>query len=114
MKQIASVSVAALRGALSARTPPVLLDVRRRPARAASPLGLEAAVWRDPAAVDTWAAQLAPDLAVVCYCVHGHEVSQGVAAALRAKGLDAAYLAGGIGGWRAAGGAVAPLDEVAP
>jgi len=36
---------------------------------------------------------------VVVYCVHGHEVSQGVTRALRTAGVDAAYLEGGIAGW---------------
>jgi hypothetical protein len=36
---------------------------------------------------------------VVVYCVHGHEVSQGVTSALRTAGVDAAYLEGGIAGW---------------
>jgi Fe-Mn family superoxide dismutase len=37
------------------------------------------------------------------YCVHGHEVSQSVALALRAHGLDARFVAGGIEACRAAG-----------
>ena len=42
---------------------------------------------------------------VVVYCVRGHEVSQDAAAALRGRGLDARYLAGGIERWRAEGNA---------
>jgi hypothetical protein len=42
------------------------------------------------------------------YCVHGHEVSQNAAKALRESGLSAQYLEGGIeDGWKASGG---PLD----
>ena len=37
---------------------------------------------------------------VVAYCVHGHEVSQGAAATLRKAGIQAAYLEGGIAGWK--------------
>jgi len=33
---------------------------------------------------------------VVVYCVHGHEVSQDAARALRERGIDARYLEGGI------------------
>ena len=40
---------------------------------------------------------------VVVYCVHGHEVSQGIAAALSEDGLDAGYLIGGIEGWSSLG-----------
>jgi rhodanese-related sulfurtransferase len=43
--------------------------------------------------------------AVVVYCVHGHEVSQGVAAVLQQRGIAARYLEGGIEeGWRTVGG----------
>jgi hypothetical protein len=37
------------------------------------------------------------------YCVHGHQVSQGVARALRAQGRAAHFLVGGIEAWRAQG-----------
>jgi hypothetical protein len=40
---------------------------------------------------------------VVVHCVHGHEVSQSVATALRAAGVDAVYLQDGIAGWTAKG-----------
>jgi hypothetical protein len=36
---------------------------------------------------------------VAVYCVDGHEVSQGVAAALLAAGIDAVVIDGGIAGW---------------
>jgi len=35
---------------------------------------------RSPEEVEPWSKYLAPDHPVVAYCVHGHEVSQGVAA----------------------------------
>jgi hypothetical protein len=39
------------------------------------------------------------------YCVHGHEVSQNVAKALREQGLDAYFLEGGLEeGWKSNGG----------
>jgi rhodanese-related sulfurtransferase len=41
--------------------------------------------------------------AIVVACAHGHNRSQQVAAQLRAKGFDAAVLADGYDGWRAAG-----------
>jgi Fe-Mn family superoxide dismutase len=40
---------------------------------------------------------------VVVYCVHGHEVSRATALRLRAAGLDARFLRGGIAAWEAAG-----------
>ena len=44
---------------------------------------------------------------MVVYCVHGHEVSRNVAAALVEGGLKARYLEGGLEeGWKAAKGAL--------
>src|SRR5437763_5783654 len=37
---------------------------------------------------------------VVAYCVYGQEVSQNVATALRAAGVEASYLEGGISNWK--------------
>jgi Fe-Mn family superoxide dismutase len=86
------------------RAPVTLLDVRRKPAYDEDPATIAGAVWRDPAEVARWGAELTPDRPVVCYCVHGHEVSQSAAAALRDLGLDACYLSGGIDGWKDHGG----------
>ena len=40
---------------------------------------------------------------MVVYCVYGHEVGRSTAMRLRAAGLKARYLEGGINGWKAAG-----------
>lgn len=83
-----------------------LIDVRRAPAYAQSDATIAGAEWRDPAQVEAWAAEVARTsrgLPVIVYCVHGHEVSQGTAARLRAAGVDARFLVGGIEGWRTAG-----------
>ncbi len=102
-----SMTVAALREAL-ARRAVLLLDVRKRPAYETAGRRLEGADWRDPFAVGDWIASLPRDRPVVVYCVHGHEVSQGVRAALIARGLNAAILDGGYEAWLAAGGATEP------
>ena len=93
----------------------VLLDVRRRPAFEADPCLIPGAVWRDPHAVDAWAAELPAGAPAVVYCVHGHEVSHAVVDRLRGLGLDAALVEGGLEGWKAAGGAVvgAPMPAQA-
>ena len=68
-------------------------------------LRLEAA-WRKPAAEwrdHEWSADL-PDGVVIVYCVHGREVSQGAAGALRSAGIDAVVLEVGIEGFIQAGG----------
>jgi hypothetical protein len=56
------------------------------------------AVRRDPEAIQNWQ-ELPAGRAVVVYCVHGHEVSQGAASALRSAGIDARYLEYGIARW---------------
>ena len=83
-----------------------LVDVRRVAARDASPEAIPGASWRDPERVGEWAADLPAGRRIVVYCVHGHEVSQGVADALVASGHEARYLDGGIVSWVAAGGPV--------
>jgi rhodanese-related sulfurtransferase len=83
---------------------PVVLDVRRRPAFNESDRMIATAEWRDHERAAEWAADLPDGAAIVVYCVHGHEVSQGVAAALRSVGVDAMFLEDGIEGFIEAGG----------
>ncbi len=98
-----------LQSRLSDVTPPALVDVRKPPARQASGLMIAGSVRCLHDQVDLWGPKMTG--AVVVYCVHGHEVSQGVCAALRAIGVDAVYLEGGIEGWRLAGLPVVPISE---
>ncbi len=102
----ASISPEKLRSELAAGRPPLVIDVRRRAAFGAAADMLAGALRRDPDAVERWAPELPEASAVVVYCVHGHEVSQGVARALAAGGRRARYLEGGLEAWKAAGGAV--------
>ena len=81
----------------------LVLDVRRAGVFKDAPTQLVGAQWRDPALVDTWAPSLPADRDVLVYCVYGHEVSRATAMRLRAAGLRARYLRGGIDGWQAAG-----------
>jgi Fe-Mn family superoxide dismutase len=106
-----SLSPETLMSLLKTPRPPVVVDVRKRPACEAAPAMLPGAVWRDPHAVEQWAAKLPPDCSVVVYCVHGHEVSRGVRDALRRRGVMAGIIEGGIEGWRAAGGPVVAAPE---
>lgn len=98
-----------LHAQMTSSTPPLVLDVRKAAAHAASPHMLPGAVWRDPFAVAQWATALPKGAPVVVYCVHGHEVSQGAANALRALGIDAQFLQGGIEAWREEGLPLAAL-----
>lgn len=79
-----------------------LLDVRRKQVRAADGADLPGARWLDPEQVFAWKDEIARDRPAILYCAHGHEISQGIAATLRALGLDARSLVDGFAGWRAA------------
>jgi len=58
------------------------------------------AEWRDPSRVGEWSAELPADRKVIVYCVYGHEVGRATALRLRAAGIAAHFLRGGIDGWR--------------
>lgn len=85
-----------------------LVDVRRAEAFAADPNVIPGALKRAPEAVADWAGELDPWREVVVYCKVGHEVGSDAATALRARGLSARHLAGGIAAWRDSGGRVVP------
>ena len=81
----------------------LLLDVRRAGVYEQAANVIPGARWRDPATVAAWAAELPPGREVVVYCVYGHEVGRSTALRLRAAGVNARYLQGGIDAWQAAG-----------
>jgi len=95
-----SVSPSALSLSLGTAAAPVLVDVRRNEAFKADDAMIAGAIRRTPEEVGHWAASLLSGKPVVAYCVHGHEISQGVAQALRCAGIPATFLKGGITGWR--------------
>ena len=104
-----SIAFPDLQSAIRSRQPPLVIDVRKEPAFNAATDMIAGALRREPDSVTSWAKELPKASAVVVYCVHGHEVSQGVAQALRAAGISAHYLADGIEeGWKQAGGSVMP------
>jgi Fe-Mn family superoxide dismutase len=80
-----------------------LLDVRRAAVHQQATSMIPGARWCDPAEVGRWAGELPADRPVVVYCVSGHEVGRATALRLRAAGVDARYLQGGIDGWKTAG-----------
>ena len=88
-----------------------LLDVRRKAAYDADSAVIPGAQWRDPETVEDWCQALRKEDPVIAYCVYGHEVSQGVAQALRTAGIDARYLEGGIDSWRLPAGPTAAKPE---
>jgi len=91
----ASISAAELQESFRSRSSTLVIDVRKSERWRQSPYAIKGALRRDPAKVDLWKSTLPRAAEVVVYCVHGHEVSQGVA-----KTLGARYLEGGIEAWR--------------
>jgi superoxide dismutase, Fe-Mn family len=89
---------------------PLVIDVRRRPAFAAAPDMIAGAEWRDPEQVEVWANELPKDREIVAYCVYGFEVGSNAAKALRARGLKARHMAGGIAAWHALAGPLAKKE----
>ena len=100
---VPSISPDFLYSSLGTAAAPLLIDVRREAAFEADPAMLAGAVRRRPEDVQAWLGAVPPGRPVIAYCVHGHEVSQGVVAALREAGVDARFLTGGIEAWREAG-----------
>jgi Fe-Mn family superoxide dismutase len=81
----------------------LVFDVRRAGVFEQACTMIPGARWRNPAAVGDWSAVLPAGRNVVVYCVYGHEVGRATAMRLRAAGLNARYLRGGIDGWQVAG-----------
>ena len=103
-RMTASIAYPELASALGSAQPPLLIDVRRRAAFTAARDMARGALRRDPDSVAKWSQSLPAAHSIVVYCVHGHEVSQSVAAALCEAGMNARYLEGGLEeGWRAHG-----------
>lgn len=81
----------------------LVLDVRRAGVFEQATTMLPNSRWRDPALVGSWGAELPKNHPVLVYCVYGHEVGRSTALRLRAMGVDALYLPGGIDAWQSAG-----------
>lgn len=96
-------SPAELSEQLQSDAPALVIDVRKNEAFLASTYVLPGALRRDPQRVEHWALTLPTARTVLVACVHGHEVSQNTAAALRQHGIHAQFLEGGIENWREQG-----------
>jgi rhodanese-related sulfurtransferase len=101
----ASICATELKTQLAGSQPPLVIDVRRTPAYRSATSMMPGALRRDPAKLAQWSRTLPSARDVVVYCVHGHEVSQNAAQALRVAGYAARFLEGGIEeGWQGSGG----------
>ena len=101
-----SISASDLRSELAGKSPPIVIDVRRRPAFLEAEAMISGALRRDPEQARAWAKSLPRASAVLVYCAQGREVSQGTATALNEIGIAARYLEGRLEGWRTAAGAL--------
>jgi rhodanese-related sulfurtransferase len=94
-----SISADDLYQRLGSAAAPIVIDARRAPAFDADERMAVGAIRCNPEELAAWRHGRTDCRPVVVYCVHGREVSQGVAETLRGLGIDARYLAGGIGAW---------------
>ena len=97
---LVSVSAAELYAHLGTAWAPALVGVRRQDAFDADDRQIIGALRHAPEEVDRWSWELPVGRTVVAYCSHGGDVSEGVANTLRAAGVKAAYLEGGISAWQ--------------
>jgi Fe-Mn family superoxide dismutase len=104
-QSLPSLSVEELAARLAKGEPVQVLDARPRHHISRTVDLMDGAIWRDPDRVETWVGQLSPDRPVAVYCAYGFHVGCNVTRALRARGLDARYVRGGLSAWYAAGGA---------
>ena len=94
-----SISPDSLYARLGSDAAPIIVDVRRDTDFASAEALVVDAFHRSPDDVEQWRTELPDGRQVVTYCIHGREVSQGVAAALRLMGVEADFLEGGIADW---------------
>ncbi|HXZ50956.1 MAG TPA: chromate resistance protein ChrB domain-containing protein [Burkholderiales bacterium] len=99
----AFITAAALRQSLQSDDPSLVIDVRPLPSFVGARDTIRGALRRDPLRVAEWGTTLPRASGVVVYCAQGRETSPGVADALRANGIEARYLEGGIERWREMG-----------
>jgi len=106
-----SISVPELMLWRNAGFPHTLIDVRRKLRLKEDGVAIANSQWLDPALWLEWKDTVPAAQPAIIYCAHGHELSQGLSAALRAMGIDARYLLGGIEAWRSVGQSVEPIKE---
>lgn len=92
----------------------LVVDVRKNDPYLVSDYTLPGAMRRDPLEVEAWSATLPAATSVMVYCVYGHEVGMNTMLALRARGINASFLEGGIEAWRAQGLPLAPKASQHP
>ncbi len=98
------ISVAELRQMMeNEKDAPLVIDIRHDDDRERYTSRIAGTDWRNSFKVAEWVVELPKDKLVVVYCMYGFWVSQKVAEELRAEGIDARSLKGGVTAWRAMG-----------
>ncbi len=82
---------------------PLVLDVRHDDDCERYTSRISDTAWRESFKVAEWVNEMPKDKPVIVYCMYGFWVSQKVAQELRAAGVDARSLEGGVTAWRAMG-----------
>jgi superoxide dismutase, Fe-Mn family len=108
---VAAVSAEEVRAMLDEGRRVQIIDARPRHFTTRSTDIMEGAVWRDPERLEEWIGELKADEPVVTFCVYGFHVGCQTAIALRERGFDARYMAGGHYAWKALGGKVRLLEQ---
>jgi rhodanese-related sulfurtransferase len=94
-----SISPHDLYARLGCEAAPIIVDVRHDNDFASAETLLVDAIHYSPDTIEQWRTDLPNGRQIVTYCIHGREVSQGVAATLRHMGVEASFLEGGIAEW---------------
>jgi rhodanese-related sulfurtransferase len=84
---------------LGTASAPMLLDVRRLDTFESDNKMIVGATRRAPENVEMWSKELPSNRPIVVYGVDRNEEGQSIGTSLRAAGIDAAYLQGGMSGW---------------
>jgi len=106
------ISVGELDRLLNSGAEPILLDVCLSEDVVRRTNMIPGARFLMPEDLTSLAPALPRDRPVVVYCIYGFQVSGEAVAALRAQGLEALRLAGGLAAWRAMAKPLAPLPSV--
>ena len=103
-----ALAVEDLRDMLEGGSRVAVLDVRMADDFEAARDLLPTATHVDPGQITDAVGSLPRDVPVAVYCVYGFWVSQDAVSELRARGIDARVVSGGIAAWHAMGGKTVP------
>jgi Fe-Mn family superoxide dismutase len=101
---VPAVGPEAVKAMLDAGAAVQIVDARPRHYFTRSQEIMSGATWRDPDRIEDWVGEISQEKPVVVFCAYGFHVGCRTAQALRSRGFDASYMAGGHSAWKAIGG----------